>query len=349
MAKQAQIDAVRPVLTAIDKDVTAVEGVLDAVVSGADKASDVLESGLEKAADVVPEALDKGVHVTVDGTRKFVRAFRNPRTTAYVVIGASLAAGAGLGLLAHHLMKKRLEKQYQDRLERELEEMRIFYLRRAKAGEFSTPRTAAEALLAKEAVDALDEYQGNVAKGEEESTKTLPNRIDKALREPTRYDKVVRDSEAAEAVREQVTTVEETVTSNIFVDGKALVPDDWDAEAEEAQRNPEVPYVISHDEFMENTYEHEQSSLTYYSGDDVLTDEKDEMIQNADEIVGVTNLGRFGEGSRDPNIVYVRNERTESDYEIALNQGTFAEQVMGGFRHSDQPHRLMRARWGDDE
>lgn len=351
MAKQAQIDAVRPVLTDIDKGVTVTEKAIDAIVENSEKVTETLEAGLEKVADVVPETLEKSVEVTAEVAKKGVGSLRNPKTVAVLVIGISMVAGAGLGFLGYKLMKKRLEQQYEERMERELDEMRTFYIRRNKKDEYATPATTAEAMQVREAQEALDNYQGKEATSKGASLKVVAKDGD-AANEKTRYDKVVTNEEAKAEIRDHVVTVEVEETPdkrNVFVNGRPLVDDEWNMEAEEARRVPEVPYVINHDEFMENTFEHSQTSLTYFSGDDVLTDERDVMIPDVDSLVGPDSLSRFGHGSRDPRIVYVRNERNETDYEIRLSDGKFAEEVMD-FRHSDTPTpHLRKARWGDDE
>jgi hypothetical protein len=341
MAKRAQIEAIRPVLTEIDKDVEVVENAIDAVVSGADKATEVLESGLEKVADVVPEALDRSVHVTADVTRRGVRMFRNPKTMLLILGVSGAVAGATLGVVVYKWQKKRLEKEFEDRLNRELEEMRQFYIRRYKDGKFATPRTAAEKLI-EEAADAANRYAGEDLPTEEER-KDIP--VEKNQR---RYDKVETNAQAKADIQTGPVTIEKTVDHGVLVDGKPLVVEDWDAEAEEAQRRPEAPYVISFEEFNENTYEHSQSTITYYMGDDVLADEKDQLIDDVESVVGTDNLARFGHGSRDPNVVYIRNERLEADYEVTRSTGRFSEQVMG-FHHSDASPRLRKARWRDDE
>jgi hypothetical protein len=329
------------VLTEIDKDVEVVENAIDAVVSGADKATEVLESGLEKVADVVPEALDKSVHVTANVTRRGVRAFRNPKTMLLMLSIGGAVAGAALGVVAYKWQKKRLEKEFEERLDRELEEMRQFYIRRYKDGKFATPRTAAEKLI-EEAADAANQYAGEDPPTEE-ARKDVP--VEKNQR---RYDKVETNTQARADIQTGPVTIEQTVDNGVLVDGKPLVAEDWDAEAEEARRNPEAPYVISFEEFNENTYEHPQSTITYYMGDDVLADETDQMIDDVESVVGTDNLARFGHGSRDPNVVYIRNERLEADYEVTRSTGRFSEEVMG-LRHSDSTPRLRKARWRDDE
>lgn len=350
MAKQAQIDAVRPVLNALDKEVTAAEKVIDAVVSGADKATSAMESGLEAVADVVPETLDKTVHVTANVTRRGITAFRDPRKVLILLSISGAVAGAALGVVAYKMQKKRLEKEFEARLERELEEMRLHYLARSKAGEFATPRSAAEALLAKEAIEALDQYQGTSGeKIEEELDKTDEVVVEKAKDGRTRYDKVKTADHIVEDLKDRVVEVEEIVQRNVFVDGKPLVDDEWDAEAEEASRNPEAPYIISIEEYMENAFEHEQTQLTYYAGDGILADEKDGMITEVQAIVGNENLSRFGHGSQDANTVYVRNERTEADYEVTLSTGKFSEEVMGLTHSADSALRRHTNRRGGRE
>lgn len=357
MAKKAQLDAVRPALNALDAEVTAAEKVLDAVEAGADKVTDVLESGLEKVADVVPETLDKGVIVTAEATRRGVQIFRDPRKVA-IILGISCAAiGAGVGVIAYRIARKRLEKEFEARLDTEIDSMRAFYKQRYKAEQYATPQSAAEALGAQtedpeeaaeaiKAADALENYQGKgvVAPVKPEGGPTDYDKVKVQTDTVLKGIEIVQDGLSAEPqVREKNITVER----NVFVEGRPLVLEDWDAEVEEASRRPEVPYVISHDEFMENSFEHEQESLTYYEGDDVLAEMDDSVIYEVESIVGTDNLSRFGHGSRDPNIVYIRNERTERDYEVARHKGKYAEEVHG-LSHSDQrPHR--RSRWGDDE
>lgn len=83
----------------------------------------------------------------------------------------------------------------------------------------------------------------------------------------------------------------------------------------------ERPYVISPDEFGEkNGYEN--VTLTYYA-DGVLTDYFDNVISNVDEVVGFDSLDHFGEYEDD--VVFVRNEKMETDYEILRDLRDFNE------------------------
>jgi len=95
------------------------------------------------------------------------------------------------------------------------------------------------------------------------------------------------------------------------------------------ERGPDRPYPIRSDEFLDNDSGHDQKSLTYYLADNVLADENDEIIEDVDFHVGEANLNRFGELSGEDNLIYVRNERTLVEYEIARHEGSYAEVVHG--------------------
>jgi hypothetical protein len=101
---------------------------------------------------------------------------------------------------------------------------------------------------------------------------------------------------------------------------------------------------------MNNDDEQEQTSLTYFAGDDVLVDERDQVMRDIDATVGLENLQKFGHGSNDPLVVYVRNPRLEVDYEISKSDGTFATEVHGfqddELRHMQ--HRPRRRRFDDE-
>ncbi|HMS83595.1 MAG TPA: hypothetical protein PKD12_08095 [Nitrospira sp.] len=119
--------------------------------------------------------------------------------------------------------------------------------------------------------------------------------------------------------------------------------DTWNYEQEVASRGAVYPYVIHHDEYVINEDEHEQVTLTYYSGDDVLADERDQVMPDREAVVGLENLEKFGHGSEDPNVVYVCNPRLEVDYEVVRSEGKFATEVHG-FSDDELSHSVGRRR-----
>lgn len=137
------------------------------------------------------------------------------------------------------------------------------------------------------------------------------------------------------------------VVKNIFDDSDN---DEWDYKTELESRTDDAPYIIHVDEFVagESGWG-SNSTLTWYEGDNILCDSTDKPIYNAQETVGEL---RFGHGSKDPNIVYVRNPKLQTEYEILRDEGSYQEIVLGEQieaegRSADLKHSHQR-RFRDD-
>lgn len=83
----------------------------------------------------------------------------------------------------------------------------------------------------------------------------------------------------------------------------------------------EKPYIITPEEFGEFS-NYETISLTYYD-DKVLADDRDNIIDNVEEIVGTDSLTHFGEYEDD--LLHVRNDRLRCDYEISIDVRKYAD------------------------
>lgn len=92
-------------------------------------------------------------------------------------------------------------------------------------------------------------------------------------------------------------------------------------------RDPAGPYVISIDEYMEETegaFTHVE--MTYFS-DNVVVDSRGQQVPIS--TVGQHNTSRFGEGTTDPEMVYVRNERLAIDIELTRDDDTYTHSILG--------------------
>lgn len=120
------------------------------------------------------------------------------------------------------------------------------------------------------------------------------------------------------------------ITKNVFTNAstRELEPEEILA------RNTLEPYIVSEDEFAEGEYI--TVNLEYYLDDQCLiTTEDTQLVDNVDKIVGEENLTKFGHGSGDPTLVYVRNDVLEVDYEITKCEGSYAQiHLGGGIEHS---------------
>ena len=93
-------------------------------------------------------------------------------------------------------------------------------------------------------------------------------------------------------------------------------------------RSKDRPYILTREEYMLSEPDYTQTTVTYFEADEVLADERDEPIENAEKKIGLENL-RFGSGSGDPNLVYIRNDDLEIDFEVIRSRGAFAHEVLG--------------------
>lgn len=107
-----------------------------------------------------------------------------------------------------------------------------------------------------------------------------------------------------------------------------IVVDSWNYDRELGSRSADEPYVIHEDEYAQDELGFSHSSLTYYAGDDVLTDSSDNPINSYERITGKIS-GLFGHGSSDPDTVYIRNHKFSSEYEIVRNMESYAKEILG--------------------
>lgn len=249
----------------------------------------------------------------------------------------SLVVGSVAG---YFFARKNLEQQYDESVKREIAEAKRFYSTLYKKDEFKTPESAVEHLLPKntmpEAARALLSYQGE---DNEEMPEEDPNEeIVYERAKPFTEDELTPDE----------MTDEFEIVRNVFEEAKSRTSlgIDFDYEAEVRARTEEAPYVISQEEFMEGEPGYNQVSHTYFAGDGVLVDEKEQPINESDMTVGDDNLVRFGHRSNDNNIVYVRNDALELDFEILRSEGKYAEEVLGFFNTQLRPK--ARNLGGDD-
>lgn len=292
----------------------------------------------------------ENVEDVIDGAVEVART--NP--AILVAVGAlGLVIGGASG---YFLANKKLIGKYEKQMAEEMETTKQFYAQLYKVGENGAPLSPQEVLAqrhgqeAAEAAEAVREYQGRVEEPEgglpdgephddivdEEQIKRLEQRAYKTKGAP---------GTDGHAVGKPDTTVKSTREVNVFRD------DTFDLEEEIKFRTLDKPYIITHDEFYGAEKDYDTHTLTYYVLDDTLTDEHDKPLEQTDKLVGDDHLLRFGSGSKDRNIVFVRNDRLGIDYEIIRSKGSYLEEVLGmpnedpgELKHSDQRDRRRAMR-----
>lgn len=198
--------------------------------------------------------------------------------------GGAIGAFAGYKFAERHMMA-----EFEEAIEIETT---AIAKRFAARQQYASPQEAVEA-LATTAVeipqvlkDKLNEYAGT-------------------KKEPTAYHLIKPSTVEHEAPVEEAKP-EPIVEENIF--DKAVEP-------------PEV-FVIPLLEWEHGASENQKINMHYYEEDKILADFDDQIYKNPEEVVGDA-LDRFGEQSGDPDAVYVRNTRTDIDYEIVRDPGSY--------------------------
>lgn len=252
-------------------------------------------------------------------TEQFIGVTKNHKVQLVTVCVASAALGA---VGAHFSLRSKLEAKYAAIADREIAEAKAFNEKMLKRGEYSDVVKLAE-----------EKVPENKYKDLIEAYKT----------ENTKYDDVFEEAQGQEQEEVVVESKEDKIV-NVFGSHDT---DDFNYDEEVPNRDPDHPYVITYDEFNEEEQDFEKISLTFYEGDGVLADDKDSPVPDEDSIVGDENLSKFGYGSKDHNIVYVRNEHLESDFEILRTAEDFASAVLG-FQHSEYTPRGRKFREWDE-
>ena len=178
-----------------------------------------------------------------------------------------------------------------------------------------------------EVIESIKEEHNDEEDVEVEVRAEAPNPLPEDVADAARSFVEAKLQEALEGNQGSPEVEEEEVvigviTQNVFAEDD----DDWDYEAELKKRTNTEPYILHRDEFFEEEVGYHQSTLTYYAGDDILVDEDDSPIYNHASVTGPL---KFGHGSGDPNVFYVRNDKRRAEYEILKHEGLYSTEVLG--------------------
>lgn len=169
---------------------------------------------------------------------------------------------------------------------------------------------------ARNIINEEDYVQAQHVVSDEEPTGVIVDETDAEIEDDV---VVVRPDPVVEEDEDEPT---ELVQVNVFENQD----EDWNWEEEIAKRDPAKPYVLHRSEFYRNEQDLTQMTLRYFKGDDVMVDEDDAAIYNHPVVVGDL---MFGHGSSSPTVFYVRNEERGAEYEVTLEEGSFAVEILG--------------------
>lgn len=222
-------------------------------------------------------------------------------------IGGAFLAGLAAGAVAGaKLVHDKLAAEFEERLERETAQMRVFYTKVSK-DKYPTPADAVADLIPEPVTEVLEEYQGK------------PKQNDAVA-----YNKIKTSNlPKSEAVEEPETLV----NKNVF----------------EKDDEEEIVFEsITQEEFDSNESNYIQSILTWYAGDNILVDVRDDRIDDPKSVIGEATPSGFGENPDEPNLMHVRNNTLQIDFEIQKSNGYYAVEVLGEEPPLERPSQRIR-------
>lgn len=286
----------------------------------------------EKVIDAAVEAAEE-VSEHADQFAEFARHLNRTKVQFYLL---GMAVGGLTGaVVAFKIAYVRADTKYSKIADEEIEEMRKNYREK---------RIAMEAEARKRPIDEIVKERGYSSPDSKSVSPPM------AVQPPDAVRDEAEDDEENEEVSEEP-IVDGGENRNIFRDTSRDANEGWDWHEERRKRSPDRPYVIHYDERFD-IEGYSDMTLTYYEKDDVVADERDEVQDpdERDELIGIENLNRFGHGSGDEDIVFVRNDKLGILYEINRADSAYGE-VVHGFHHEELSYgnlEKMRRREKDE-
>lgn len=274
------------------------------------------------------------------------------KNRTYVLIAAACGAAIG-GSVTYLITAKKIAEHFQLVADEEIISVKNTYARMYKRDGFETATEAAETLGVDEAdVSENDElsdelgYSGAVSKEDLEdaghlATGHIPAERVRPVTQKTLYNRISEDQVMARlngTDEKEAEPVEEVQPGAIEI-----------TQVEPQEFDPTIPYTITYEEYYEDFKGHDKKTITYYEGDDTLTDERDRPIDDIERVIGRESLNYFGVRSKDKNIVHVRNERLEIDYEIVKDERDYLEVVVGVKNIWDENDKQKNRKMRDDD
>lgn len=303
--------------------------------TNAAKAAAAKKEVIADATEIVADVKD-----IVEDTIGLVKISWVRRNPELVLSGAILGAALLSSAATYLVVSKRLEKKWQAFAEEQIESIKNEYKILKKEGpEFDLEALAEKYNTESDTIDNGDGVLIPVAEGP-------PTR--------TNYNQIQANPKAVSELVEKVVSrpmprvaaaVNETITSNVFDPHPASGNFDWSKERAYRDDNPEALHVITREEFDANESDFEQYHYTYYDGDGVLADSDDQIVHDSDDVVGDHNMGRFGDGSDDPEIVFVRNVKLQMDIEITRSDLSYSKAVLNVESDSELQHGSAQRRF----
>lgn len=251
------------------------------------------------ATGALTEEIASNIEDVAEATRQI-----NRLSTGSLVIGLGVGAAAGF-YFGHRYSKQKIRAEVLAEAEEEISKIREFYQQKIVAMQAQDKPKVEEIIREKGYIPQEERHRS--------SERPLPPPV---------------------PVTERVFPAGDPEPEPIVVERDEKDPyHNWVYASEKARRSAAIPYIIHQDEFNNSDTGYAKVTYTYYAEDEVLVDEDKTPLSHADLIVGQNNL-RFGHGTDDADLVYIRNDKLELEMEISRLPQSY-EQVVLGLEQND--------------
>lgn len=212
--------------------------------------------------------------------------------------------GAGLGSLVTFTLVK---EKYDKIIDEEISAMRIFYEGRKEA-------------------EKKDDEEDDISKNDLREATSIEEGIAKDIKDYKNYTKIYAEDPEEVVIRPEP----DLPNHDDYFDEEDELNESREQPREEFPHDKTKPYVITADEFL-NTMTHiDKVELVYFRGDGgVVVDDQDDIVNDVEYVIGEDNLMQFGNDPDDPDMLYIRNPKIGADYEIARNNSSYREMILG--------------------
>ena len=253
---------------------------------------------IEELAEEVVNEVATNLEEAAEVTRRI-----NAAGLGYLTVGLGIGAAVGF-YFGYKFNRKKIRAEEFEKADEEIEMMREIYLDKAKA---------------------LEGVHG-VVPTEKPPVEEVVERLGYATQVPERE----RPLPAPVPIHDVPADVLDDLPENPVPTSKSMNAG-WNYEQELRNRSPEAPYIIHQNEFTHSNMNYTKIQYNFYAEDGFLVDPEHErpvLVGPIDTLVGNDNF-KFGHGSDDSEVVYVRNDARELDMMICRLNRSYEEDVMG--------------------
>lgn len=229
-----------------------------------------------------------------------------------ISIGGALLAFAAGGVGGYFAAHKRLEKIHAERFDDAVSLYKRITAERYK----KDLEDYYNSLLSDDTLITVEEAKQECKK----NTSTKPETVAILNTRPDKYD----TPEAAVADKADSKVQYDKISEKYRTQAPATVP----PRSANGRFKAKGPFIIDEKDYVENPDDYAQVTLTYYTEDKIVA-EDDEPYDDAEANIGIGNLNELDDDGYDSNVMLVRNDVIQTDFEIIKTNGSYSETVVG--------------------